>query len=98
MQLDDEKADAREVSARPCETGYETGHDRIVAAGEDDRDLGRRVFCSECCEVPAACCDHINLAADEVCGQSWQPVINPLGPAVFDRYVLPLDIAGLAQS
>jgi hypothetical protein len=35
MQLYDEKADTREVSARPCETGYKTRHDRIVAAREE---------------------------------------------------------------
>jgi hypothetical protein len=51
MQLDDKKANAREVSAWPCETGYKTGNDRIVAAGEDDRDLGGRIFRSECCEI-----------------------------------------------
>ena len=71
MQLYDEKADTREVSAWPCETGYKTRHDRIVAAREDDWDCGSRVFRSKCCEVTAACCNHINLAADEVCGQSW---------------------------
>jgi hypothetical protein len=69
MHLHDEKADTREVSARPCETGYKTRHDRIVAACEDNWDCGSRVFRGKCCEVTAACCNHINLAADEVGSQ-----------------------------
>ena len=42
--------------------------------------------------------DHIDLAADEVGGQCGQPIIAALRPAVFDRHVLSLDIAGFAQS
>ena len=42
--------------------------------------------------------DHIDLAADEVGGQGGQPIIATLRPAVFDRHVLSLDIAGFAQS
>ena len=44
------------------------------------------------------CHDHIDLAADEIGDQCGQPIIVVLRPAVFDRYVLPLDIAGFAQS
>ena len=42
--------------------------------------------------------DHVDLAADEIGGQCGQPIIVALRPAVFDRHVLSLDIAGFAQS
>jgi hypothetical protein len=49
--------------------------------------------------VPAARrYDQVDLAADEVGGQCGQPIILALGPAVFDRQILPFDIAGFAQS
>ncbi|HEX3410283.1 MAG TPA: hypothetical protein VHT00_01080 [Stellaceae bacterium] len=42
--------------------------------------------------------DHVDLAADEIGGQCRQSIIAALRPAVFDRHVLSLDIAGFAQS
>ena len=42
--------------------------------------------------------DHVDLAADQVSGQRWQSVVADLGPAVFDRDVLALEVAGFAQS
>ena len=41
---------------------------------------------------------HIDLAVDKVGGQCGQPIVMALGPAVFDRQILPFDIAGFAQS
>ena len=43
------------------------------------------------------CHDHVDLAADQIGGQCGQPIIVALRPAVFDRHVLSLDVAGLAQ-
>ena len=48
--------------------------------------------------VAAARHDHVDLAADEIGGQCGQPIIATLRPAVFDRHILSLDIAGFAQS
>jgi len=42
--------------------------------------------------------DQIDPAGDEIGGQSGQPIIMALGPTVFDRYVLSLDVACFAQS
>ena len=42
--------------------------------------------------------DHIDLAGDEIGGQRGQPIRVALAPAVFDRHVLSLNIAGFAQS
>ena len=38
------------------------------------------------------------LRLDQVGGQSGQPIIGTFGPAEFDRHVLALDEAGVAQS
>ena len=71
--------------------------DRVAADDEDDRDRRGCAFRREC-RRGAARHDHVDLAADEVGGQCGQPIIVTLRPAVFDRHVLSLDIAGFAQS
>ena len=53
-QLVGEDAEAREVAARPGETGNQTGRDGVIAAGEDDRDRRGRVFRRERRSVPPA--------------------------------------------
>src|SRR4051812_46361952 len=45
----------------------------------------------------SGCHNHIDLAADEIGSKFGQPIIPVLRPAVFERNVLSLDIAGLAQ-
>jgi hypothetical protein len=42
--------------------------------------------------------DHRDLAANEIGRELWQSIILTLGPAVFDRHVLALDIADLLQA
>jgi hypothetical protein len=41
--------------------------------------------------------DHVHLAANQIGGQRWQSIVSILGPAVFDRDILALQIAGLFQ-
>jgi hypothetical protein len=43
--------------------------------------------------TPAVRCDQVDLAADKIRGQSGQPIVMALRPAVFDGYILPLDIS-----
>ena len=42
--------------------------------------------------------DHVDVAADEVGGQCGQPIVVAIRPAVLDRQILSLDIAGFVQS
>src|ERR1051325_4514167 len=42
--------------------------------------------------------NHIDGAADEIGGQSGVTIIPALRPAVFERDILSLDVAGFAQS
>jgi hypothetical protein len=49
-----------------------------------------------CCEVAATGCDQVNLVVDKFRSQRWQPIMVTLGPVIFDRDVLTLDIASLA--
>ena len=96
-QFDGEGAEAREVAARPGDTGDQAVPDRVVDAGENDRDRRGRVLRRACCRDGARR-DHVDLAADEVGSQCRQPIIVAFRKAVFDRHVLSLDIAGFAQS
>jgi hypothetical protein len=42
--------------------------------------------------------DHGDLTADQISRQRRQPVIVTLGPAILDRHVLPLDVAGFLEA
>jgi len=95
-QLDGEVAEAREVAARPGETGDETRLDRVVVASEDDRNRRSRIFRRQCRRI-AGGCDYGNPAADEIGGQCGQPIIATLRPAIFDRHILSLDVPGFTQ-
>ena len=98
IQLGGEHAHAREVATGSGETGDEACRDRVVAADEDDRDCRGCAFRRQRRRGAATRRDHVDLAADEVGRQCGQPIIVALGPPVFDRHVLSLDIAGFAQS
>src|SRR6266702_1342206 len=78
-QLAGEDADAREVAARPGETGDQAVRDR-VAGPEDDRDRRGGVFRRECRRGGGRGDDQIYLAADEISGQCGQPIIVALRP------------------
>jgi hypothetical protein len=94
-QLADEDAEAREVAARSGETGGPARRHRVAAAEEDDRDRRGCVFRRQ--YRSAACYHHVDLKVDQVGSQCGQPIIISLRPAIFDRDVFSLNIAGFAQ-
>src|SRR5262249_11499331 len=96
-QLGRDKVDACQIAARPREAGDETKPDGIVA---DDKDDGDRRGCSlgrEGRNGDFGRGDHGNRSAHQFNGQRRQPIILTVGPAVFDCYVLALDMARLLQ-
>src|SRR5262249_5252757 len=42
--------------------------------------------------------DHSHMTADEIIGECGQSIVLAIGPAVLDRRILALDIAGFAQA
>ena len=92
-----EKIYAGYIAPWPSEAYDKTKPDRVVANGEDDGDrrgcrLGRErhrgTFDRD---------DHGDPPANQFGRQRRQPIELSLGPAVFDRHVLALDIAALLQ-
>src|SRR5207302_644348 len=96
IHLDGKEGDAREIAARPGETGNESVRDRIVTADEDDWDRRGRTLRRKYPKVAPGGRDYADLAGDEVGGYCGQPIVVALRPAVFDREILPLDVAGVA--
>ena len=93
-----EKIDPCQVAARPGEAGDKTKPDRVFGDGEDDGDrrgcrLGRQRRSGA-----SGRDDHGDLSANQIGRQLRQPIDLILGPAVYDRHVLALDIAGLLQA
>src|SRR5580700_4197744 len=78
-------------------TSDEALRDRVAPDHGDDRDRRGCILRRQCRTVPAAGGNQVDPAADEIGGQCGQPSIVALGPAVFDRHVLPVDKAGFFQ-
>ena len=97
-QLTTEKIDARQVAARPGEAGDKTKPDRVFADDEDDGDRRGCRLGRECRRRGSERGDHGDLPANQFGRQRRQPIDLTFGPAVFDRHVLALDIAGLLQA
>src|SRR5262245_6383220 len=96
-QLSREKIDTGRVAAWPCKAADKTQLDRIVAHIEDDGD-GRGCRLGPQRRRGAERGDHLNPSANQVARQLRQPVELVLGPAVFDRHVLALNVAGLLEA
>src|SRR5262249_202821 len=97
-QLIAEKIDPRQIAARPIEAGDEAQPDRVFAGAKDDRDRRR---CRLGCERRGGTSgrnDYGYLAGNQLGRQLRQPVELTLSPAIFDRHVLALDIAGVLEA
>jgi hypothetical protein len=97
-QLDDEKVDAGQVAARPCEARHQPVPDRVVPDIEDDGSRRGRCLGRERRGHAPGCDNHGNAAANKVGRQRRQALKLIVGPAVFDRQVFALDIAGILEA
>jgi hypothetical protein len=71
--------------------------DRVVRHTEHDGDRRRCILGRECCGEASGCDDHSDLPANQL-GRKFGKSFHLLGPAVVDRYVLALDIAGFFEA
>jgi hypothetical protein len=92
-----EKIDPSRIAARPGEAGDKTKLDRIIRNGKDDRNRLGRSFGRER-RRRTGCGDHGDPSANQVGCQLRQPIELTLRPAVFDRHVLALDMAGFFKA
>jgi hypothetical protein len=95
--LTHENIDAGQVASRPGEASHKAKPDRVFADREDDGDrrgcrLGRQS------DMITDSGDHGDLAVDQIGHQLRHPIDLILGPAVGNRHVLALDVAGLLQT
>ena len=97
-QLATEKIDPRQVAARPGEAGDKTEPDRVFGDDEDDGDRRGCRLGRERRSGASGRGDHGDLSANQFGRQRRQSIDLILGPAVFDRHVLALDIAGVLQA
>src|SRR5262249_62187435 len=42
--------------------------------------------------------NHCNVTPDEISRQGWQSIVVAIGPTVFDRNILPLEVTRFAQA
>jgi hypothetical protein len=97
-QRDDKETHAGDVAARPVEAGDKPERDRVGAVREHYRDRRRRRLGRERRVGGTACEDHRHLTAHKVGRQRRQPIKLILRPALFNRNVPSLDMAGFAQA
>ena len=48
--------------------------------------------------VISSCGDHSHLPVDQIGHHHGQPIVVAFHPMIFDRYVLPVDVAGFAKA
>ena len=90
------KTDAGDIAARPARLATRPSPTGSAACGEDDRNgRGRGLGASAAMPVAA---DHGDRRSHQFGRQRRQPIVLAVRPAVFDRHVLAVDIAGLAQT
>src|SRR5215831_118740 len=71
--------------------------DRVVSHAEHDRNRRRRILGRECRGEACGCDNHRDLPANQL-GRKFGESFHLLGPAVVDRYILALDIAGFFEA
>jgi len=91
-----EEGHARDVAARPRETGDKPMH-RIGADFENNRDCCGGGFRGERRSVAHGDNYH-HLASGQIGRQCWQLTVLIVRPAIFDRDVLAFNIASLLQA
>jgi hypothetical protein len=97
-ELHAEDGDTGDVAAGAAKAGDEAERDRVAPCHKDDRYGRGRGLRSECRRSARDCDNHGHFAANEIGQQRWKSIVLILRPAVFDSYVLALDIAGFAQA
>jgi hypothetical protein len=96
-QLRRDKIEPCQVAARQGEAGNKTKPDRVVANSEGDGDRCSGRLRRERRRGAFDRDDHGDPPANQFGRQRRQPIELSLGPAVFDRHVLALDVAALLQ-
>jgi len=76
--------------------GDKSYRDRVEPCREDDRDRRGCCLCRLCRNAVRG--NQRHLTPNEIGCQCRQPIVLILREAVFDRHVLPLDIAGFFQA
>src|SRR5262249_42070372 len=86
----------REVTGRPVQVSDKSCRDWVVGGEKDDwysrgRCLGRW-------RRSGIRCDQEHLSADQIGRQRRQAIVVTFRPTVFNPYIAPFDIAGLAEA
>ena len=90
-------AHACEVASRSVQAGDKPELDRVAAAVEDNRNRLRSLPWPLVLQETIRG-NHGHLATNQIGRQCRQAIVLALGPGIFDRYVLALDIAGFTQA
>src|SRR5262249_35736239 len=98
LHLADKKVDTCRIAAGPVEADDKPQLDRVVTAGEHDRNCRRRPFgCQRGSDTPRRS-DDADLMPKQVVDEGGQSIVLTLGPAILNGNVLPLDVSALLQS
>src|SRR5262249_4749708 len=92
-----DETDTGDVATGAVEAGDEAVPDRIAPCCEDDR-YRRGCGFGRNCRLGIMRSDHCYLTADQISCEVGQVIVLVQRPAILDRHVLALDIAGLANA
>ena len=92
-----EVGDAGEIATRTIKACDEAEHNRVGTDHKDSRDNGR-CYLGRQCRRATRRNEHGHSALNQFQGEGWQPLVDVIRPAVFDRDIALLDVAGLSQA
>jgi hypothetical protein len=95
-QFRSEEGQPGDIPARPGKTRDQAVLDRGLHGPRDDGDRGGCLLCRASLRGRSRD-NQVDLQADELCGEGWEPFGFPVRPAVFNDDVSTLDVASLAQ-
>src|SRR5205814_7395235 len=87
-----------DIAAGAVETRNQPELDRVAADAEDNRRAARCCFSSHDGRLTAACDDDCNLLREEFRCQLRQTIVLAVCPAVFNVYILPVDVASVPKA
>ena len=93
LHLADKKVNTCRVAAGPVEASDKPQLDRVITAGEHDRNCRCCRFSCQRGPDASSRSDDADLMPKQVADERRQSIVLTLGPAIFDRDVLSLDVS-----
>src|SRR5947199_8358873 len=93
-----QRSHAGEITFWPVQASDESKLDRVASYPGDDRNRRSRRLCCKCRGSTAGRRNDAHLTTNQIGSERRQSIVMALGPAVFDRHILAVDVPRFAKA